>query len=448
MQIFLKYIHNNLSFELAMILFIYRRNRNASEWTLKTAEKANKKLQLLIKPHFLQRLKSKELKHVLPQKKEFVVWTHLSDMQRQFYENYVVDGGKVAAVLSGETRSPLEALTWLKKLCGHPCLVDEHLNSNCLSTLRRHSGKLDVLFYLVKEFKKLGQRCLIFSQSTKMLDIMEKILPFNMGRIDGRVDGKTRQVIVDKFNQKGSRYDALLLSTKAAGVGLNLTGADRAIVYDPSWNPADDSQAVDRCYRIGQQKNVMVYRLITAGTVEERMYEKQVHKDGLRRTLMTSSGCATERYFSTEELRRLFQLMPKGVSEMMTKLSQKDSTECTGYLLGLNTHQQVVGISSHDMVYSRLILNLLESEQISVSGTTIKHQNESEPSKRVNNRNGDERNRMNTNLPIDQKKKANKTNPKFGNNLDMPGKDIEKENKVPTINSIYKLVHECRDDSV
>ena len=254
------------------ISYLYsRRNKNASEWTLKNAERANQNLQSLIRPYFIQRLKNVEFKHSLPSKTEYVVWTHLSDKQRQLYEKYVTDSGKVAAVLSGEIRSPLEAITWLKKLCGHPCLVSEYAGPEKLVSLRKDSGKLDVLFHLVKEFKKSGHRCLIFTQSIKMLDIMERILPFKLGRIDGTVSGKSRQIIVDKFNQTDSKYDALLLSTKAAGVGLTLTGADRAIVYDPSWNPADDSQAVDRCYRIGQQKNVVVYRLITSGTVEGKL---------------------------------------------------------------------------------------------------------------------------------------------------------------------------------
>lgn len=82
----------------------------------------------------------------------------------------------------------------------------------------------------------------------------------------------------------------LCLSSKAAGVGLTLNGADRAIIFDPSWNPSTDAQAIDRCYRIGQLKNVTVYRMICAGTVEEKMYEKQVHKDGIRKVLLDDCG--------------------------------------------------------------------------------------------------------------------------------------------------------------
>jgi DNA excision repair protein ERCC-6 len=184
------------------------------------------------------------------------------------YENYLVDGGTVAALLSGESKSPLEALSWLKKLCAHPCLV----NGNKLQVyndekeLLDQSAKLQVLVSLIARLNQSGHRFLVFSQSTKMLDIIERVVPFSLARIDGKT--KNRQNIVDCFNKQDSTFDGMLLSTKAAGVGLTLTGADRAIIFDPSWNPADDSQAVDRCYRIGQSRNVTIYRLISAGTVE------------------------------------------------------------------------------------------------------------------------------------------------------------------------------------
>jgi len=245
------------------------RNKNASEWTLRTAERANNRLQAILKPHFLQRLKDSTLSDSLPEKEELVVWTHLSERQRDLYEKYIVDGGKVAAVLSGEARSPLEAITYLKKLCDHPSLVTHQKSSvdNAIS----ESGKLDTLVHLVNHLQQNGHRCLIFSPSTRMLDIIESVMSIKLARIDGNTRGKDRQATVDKFNAPHSNIDAMILSTKAAGCGLNLIGADRAIIYSPSWNPADDAQAVDRCYRIGQQRDVIVYRFITGGTVEGKL---------------------------------------------------------------------------------------------------------------------------------------------------------------------------------
>ncbi len=204
---------------------------------MKTAEKANKKLQTILKPHFLQRMKKDEFAKCLPKKEELVVWAHLSDLQRELYEKYVVDGGKVSAILSGEMRSPLEAITYLKKLCDHPLLVSE---MNFQRTHDAQSGKLQILLHLVNDLQSKGHRCLIFSPSTRILDIIESTLPFNLARIDGQTKGKDRQSIVDEFNKRESRFDAMLLSTKAGGVGLNLTGADRAIIFSPSWNPAGE----------------------------------------------------------------------------------------------------------------------------------------------------------------------------------------------------------------
>ena len=244
------------------------RNKDASEWTLNTAEKANKKLQLVLQPHLLQRLKAVELKDVLTKKKELVVWIHLSESQRKLYEEFLVDSGKMTALFTGEMRSPLQAITWLKKLCAHPCLVNSQLAESCTkrSHYIEHSAKLQVLLDLVLRLHKSGHRFLIFSQSTKMLDIIEKIVPLSLARIDGST--QNRQRIVDSFNTVDSSFDGMLLSTKAAGIGLTLTAADRAIIYDPSWNPSDDAQATDRLYRIGQNQNVTIYRFITAGTVE------------------------------------------------------------------------------------------------------------------------------------------------------------------------------------
>lgn len=351
------------------------RNKNATFHTLKIASKANDELQTKLRPHFLQRMKNTEFKNCLPVKKELVVWLHLSDLQRQLYDDYVVDGGKVAAILSGDISSPLEAITWLKKLCDHPSLVSPENDSSDPDILQTNSSKLNVLIYLVSRLKKSSHRCLIFSPSTKMLDIMEKVLPVKLGRIDGSTSGKDRQAIVDKFNNDQSSFDALLLSTKAAGVGLTLTGADRAIIYSPSWNPSDDSQAVDRCYRIGQRNNVTVYRFITSGTVEEHMYARQVEKDGIRRTLMTSSGCATERHFSKDDLKKLFFLSPKGECKLLEKIRSKDPTEpqgSSGRRSILEKHEEVLGVSSHDGVYTNSIVNLSQPEQSPFSGTPVK----------------------------------------------------------------------------
>lgn len=223
------------------------RHKSASEHAVRRAELANSALQEKLRPHYLQRLKSDFMKEELPTKKELVVWTHLSSKQRETYEQYIA-GEKVQDVLRGETKSPLEVITWLKKLCGHPLLVEiasseqyergTHVDSRRREELLGESAKLQVLVAHLGRLCKGGHRTLIFSQSTRMLDIIEHVLcRFRLARIDGSTKGKDRQHIVDAFNSESSSIDAMLLSTKAAGLGLTLTGADRVIVFDPSWNP-------------------------------------------------------------------------------------------------------------------------------------------------------------------------------------------------------------------
>lgn len=335
------------------------RDRLASESEIQLGQRKNTELQEKIRPYFLQRLKIDFLKDKLPKKHDIVVWTHLSEEQRRRYTKYVnSSGGIVRSILTGAVKSPLEGVTWLKKLCGHPLLVEDGGNlmrdgyrAARREGILRQSAKLQALVSLMVHLNENKHRVLIFSQSTKMLDMIHFVMSdrFSMSRIDGSTPGKDRQRLVDEFNDDNSPYDAMLLSTKAAGCGLTLTGADTAIVYDPSWTPAEDAQAVDRCYRIGQTKEVTVYRLIAAGTVEEKTYEKQIYKDGIRRAVL-SQDQQVERYFERNELRDLFKLGDYGECRVKEKLKHCrvdwKRYEFVSQLSG------VVGISRHDGFYN------------------------------------------------------------------------------------------------
>jgi SNF2 family DNA or RNA helicase len=342
------------------------RSADAAKWEVEAGEKAMKELKQLLAPFFLQRLKKDYLKEALPEKKEYVLWTNLSTLQRQLYHDYVQSKtSAIADYLNGVSTSPLVAITWLQKLCGHPLLV-EHKTSDAFQNLRAYrpeellaqSAKLQVMHDLLQSLQRKGHRTLIFSQYTMVLDIIQRVLEDDLvlTRIDGQTKEKDRQKFVDEFNDAKSDVDAMLISTKAGGQGLTLTGADTVVVYDPSWNPAEDSQAVDRCYRIGQKKQVTVYRLITSGTVEEKRYEKQIHKDGLRRTVFTSTGSDTAKYFTKEELVRekVFVLGEEGKCEFLEKLNQRgfNETSCCSEEQSFMHHPGVVGQSSHDIVYS------------------------------------------------------------------------------------------------
>ena len=184
----------------------------------------------MLQPYFLQRLKKTEFAGTMPEKKELVVFTRLSAKQRRMYEDFTE-----RVIFDGEMLlSPLAAVSWLKMLCGHPSLVKEASRKyiNCdADLLIKDSAKLQVLIALLCRLKRSGHRALVFSQSTKMLDVVERVCnhsSLSYLRIDGSSTGKSRQKAVDHFNDINSGIDTMLLSTKAAGIGLTLTGKMRS----------------------------------------------------------------------------------------------------------------------------------------------------------------------------------------------------------------------------
>ncbi|KAE9019132.1 Switch 2 [Phytophthora fragariae] len=159
-------------------------------------------------------------------------------------------------------------------------------------------GKMIVLEKLLAVWKKRKERTLIFSRSTRMLDIIQLFLitkTTRYSRLDGNTKVEERLQMVNDFNSPDSNTTVFLISTRAGGVGLNLQSATNVVIFDPSWNPAHDCQAQDRAYRIGQTKDVQVYRLITLGTIEEMIYVRQIYKQQLSDT--TLKGANAPRYF-------------------------------------------------------------------------------------------------------------------------------------------------------
>lgn len=165
------------------------------------------------------------------------------------------------------------------------------------------------------------------------------------------VSEKRREDTVKCF-QSGA-FDVLLLSTGAGGVGLTLTRASRVIVYDPSWNPSQDAQAVDRAYRIGQHEEVLEYRLFVAGSIEENMYEKQVHKLGMEKDIFTEGDKPETKYFDKHELCKVFSQIPDGRCELLERFRK----ERVGQVVDahrhdlVRAHSSVVGISNHSNLY-------------------------------------------------------------------------------------------------
>ncbi|XP_076316124.1 LOW QUALITY PROTEIN: SWI/SNF-related matrix-associated actin-dependent regulator of chromatin subfamily A member 5-like [Tachypleus tridentatus] len=238
------------------------------------------RLHAVLRPFLLRRLKS-EVEKKLPPKKEVKIYVGLSKMQREWYTRVLM---KDIDVVNGAGKVDkmrlLNILMQLRKCCNHPYLfdgaepgppytTDEHLVYNC--------GKLVILDKLLPRLREQGSRVLIFSQMTRMLDILEDYClwrGYMYCRLDGQTPHEDREIQIGEFNKPESEKFLFMLSTRAGGLGINLATADVVILYDSDWNPQVDLQAMDRAHRIGQEKTVRVFRMITENTVEERIVER------------------------------------------------------------------------------------------------------------------------------------------------------------------------------
>uniref|UniRef100_A0A3B4BJ71 Uncharacterized protein n=1 Tax=Periophthalmus magnuspinnatus TaxID=409849 RepID=A0A3B4BJ71_9GOBI len=241
-----------------------------------------KKLHDMLGPHMLRRLKADVFKH-MPSKTELIVRVELSPMQKKYYKYILTKNFEALNTKGGGNQfSLLNVVMDLKKCCNHPYLFPvaameaPRLPNGIYENqgLIKASGKLLLLQKMMRKLKEGGHRVLIFSQMTKMLDLLEDFLEnegYKYERIDGGITGGLRQEAIDRFNAPGAQQFAFLLSTRAGGLGINLATADTVIIYDSDWNPHNDIQAFSRAHRIGQNKKVMIYRFVTKASVEERI---------------------------------------------------------------------------------------------------------------------------------------------------------------------------------
>uniref|UniRef100_A0A8I5YCJ3 SWI/SNF related, matrix associated, actin dependent regulator of chromatin, subfamily a, member 1 n=2 Tax=Rattus norvegicus TaxID=10116 RepID=A0A8I5YCJ3_RAT len=243
-------------------------------------QKLVERLHAVLKPFLLRRIKT-DVEKSLPPKKEIKIYLGLSKMQREWYTKILM---KDIDVLNSSGKMDkmrlLNILMQLRKCCNHPYLfdgaepgppytTDEHIVSN--------SGKMVALDKLLARIKEQGSRVLIFSQMTRLLDILEDYCMwrgYEYCRLDGQTPHEEREEAIEAFNAPNSSKFIFMLSTRAGGLGINLASADVVILYDSDWNPQVDLQAMDRAHRIGQKKPVRVFRLITDNTVEERIVER------------------------------------------------------------------------------------------------------------------------------------------------------------------------------
>lgn len=243
-------------------------------------------LHRVLRPFVLRRVKSDVEKSLLP-KKEVNLYIGMSEMQVKWYKKILekdIDAVNGAAGKRESKTRLLNIVMQLRKCCNHPYLfegaepgppytTDEHLIFN--------AGKMVMLDKILTRMKKQGSRVLIFSQMSRVLDILEDYCVFREHkycRIDGSTAHEDRIAGIDDYNKPGSEKFVFLLTTRAGGLGINLTSADIVVLFDSDWNPQADLQAMDRAHRIGQTKQVVVFRFVTEHAIEEKVLERAAQK--------------------------------------------------------------------------------------------------------------------------------------------------------------------------
>ncbi|CAD6186197.1 unnamed protein product [Caenorhabditis auriculariae] len=319
------------------------RDADASDADQKQGEERTKEMVALVERCIIRRTSSL-LTNYLPVKYEHIVCCQNTTLQETLY-NKLIECEKKNRVLDkdkGATASALSFITHLKKLCNHPYLVYEELMKpenrfrECINLFPESfnprsfdpsfSGKMKVLDYILAVTKKTSDdKFVLVSNYTQTIDQFVELCRlrgYGFVRLDGSMSIKQRSKIVDQFNNPESTEFCFLLSSKAGGCGLNLIGANRLVMFDPDWNPANDEQAMARVWRDGQKKTCFIYRLLATGSIEEKMFQRQTHKKALS-SCVVDAGEDVARHFSSEQLRELFKLESNSASDTHEKLKCK-----------------------------------------------------------------------------------------------------------------------------
>jgi len=312
-------LQNNLHELWALLNFlvpdVFASSEQFDEWFNLDIADDNEKSQLIsqlhkiLRPFMLRRLKA-DVEKSLPPKVETILFTGMSAMQKKLYKDILMRDldtltGKGG---SGSRTAVLNIVMQLRKCAGHPYLfpgvedrtldpLGEHLVENC--------GKLVLLDKLLVRLRERGHRVLVFTQMTRILDIMEDYMHmrgFKYCRIDGNTSYEDREARIDSYNKPDSEQFCFLLSTRAGGLGINLQTADVVILYDSDWNPQADLQAQDRAHRIGQKREVQVFRLVTEDTIEQKVVERAQQKLKLDAMVVQQGRLKEKDKLSREEL--------------------------------------------------------------------------------------------------------------------------------------------------
>ncbi|PFX22519.1 DNA repair and recombination protein RAD54-like isoform X3 [Stylophora pistillata] len=318
------------------------RDADASDADHKKGAEKLAELALLVNKCIIRRTAS-ILSKYLPVKVEQVVCCRMTPLQTELYKHLIqsklfrMELTKAKSA-SGMSASSLAFITQLKKLTNHPELIydkaqmgedgfegilDMFPKTFSLKQVQPElSGKMQVLDYILAMTKSsTSDKVVLVSNYTQTLDLFEKLCRlrrYQYVRLDGTMSIKKRQKIVDRFNDPQGSDFVFMLSSKAGGCGLNLIGANRLVMFDPDWNPANDDQAMARVWRDGQKKKVFIYRLLSTGTIEEKIFQRQAHKKALSSCVVDEEE-DVERHFSVGELKDLFCLNEDTLSDTHDK---------------------------------------------------------------------------------------------------------------------------------
>lgn len=298
--------------------------KNASGVQVERSYKQSMMLRSLIEPYILRRSKT-QVSHKLPSKVDRVIFCPLTPAQIQHY-NRILGSRHIANVLSGKANF-LSGISILRKVCNHPRLLlpkgsrhgsdgygvyggDDMIMGHPSEfvdgsyDLIESSCKIKILLDFLERWKLERSKVLIFSQTIEMLDIIEECIGgYKYLRMDGTTSVSLRPELISRFNGSEDIF-IFLLTTRVGGLGLNLTGASRIVIYDPDWNPSTDTQAKERAWRYGQKKDVEIYRFVCKETIEEKIYQKQIFKDLLGKKVLSNPKLS--RFFNKSCMDELF----------------------------------------------------------------------------------------------------------------------------------------------
>ncbi|XP_010784100.1 DNA repair and recombination protein RAD54-like [Notothenia coriiceps] len=310
------------------------RDAEASDKDRQIGEERLKELINIVNRCLIRRT-SDILSKYLPVKIEQVVCCRLTPLQSELYKRFLKQAKPIETLQQGKISvSSLSSITTLKKLCNHPALIyekclqrDEGFEGalelfpsgySAKAVEPQLSGKMLVLDYILAMTRSTtSDKVVLVSNYTQTLDLFEKLCRsrrYLYVRLDGTMSIKKRAKVVEKFNTPSNPEFIFMLSSKAGGCGLNLIGANRLVMFDPDWNPANDEQAMARVWRDGQKKTCYIYRLLSTGTIEEKILQRQAHKKALSSCVVDEEQ-DVERHFSLGELRELFHLNEETISD-------------------------------------------------------------------------------------------------------------------------------------